>query len=436
MFGGITILGYDTDRKPHTQYRSRSVVLLREAAPVEASDHGMSEDFYSVLGVSRDADDEEIKRAYREKATKYHPDVSDEPDADEKFKQVKRAKEVLTDEEARQAYDRLGHENFEQARKRGGASSAGGGGRGGGDPFGGFGGGGDPFGGGGGGGGFGDIFEQFFGGSNGGFGSRGRSGPQQGSDLRTELGIDLEDAYEGTEKQFTVSRPERCPDCDGEGHPPEAEAETCPECNGQGQTAQVRQTAMGRVQQVQTCRRCEGEGTLYDETCSTCRGDGRVRNEATLTVTVPEGIRDGQTLRMEGEGAPGEPGARNGDLLIDVRVADHSDFERRDDDLVYDLAVSFPQTVFGDTIEVPTLSGTVEFDLPSGTQSGETFRLRGKGMPRLRRRGHGDLHVKTQVVTPEELNDEQREALEAFAEAGGEEVEVGQGFFKRLRNSL
>jgi molecular chaperone DnaJ len=394
----------------------------------------MSEDFYSALGVSRDADEDEIKRAYREKAAKYHPDVSDEPDADEKFKQVKRAKEVLTDEEARQAYDRLGHENFEEARKRGGAGSAGGDGRGG-DPFGGFGGGGgDPFGGGGG---LGDIFEQFFGGNGGGgFGSRGRSGPQQGSDLRTELGIDLEDAYEGTERQFSVSRPERCPDCNGEGHPPDADAQTCPECNGQGQTTQIRQTPMGRVQQVQTCRYCEGEGTLYEETCGTCNGDGRVRNEATLTVTVPEGIRDGQTLRMEGEGAPGEPGARNGDLLIDVRVSDHPDFERRDDDLVYDLAMSFPQAVFGDSIQIPTINGTAEFDLPAGTQSGETFRLAGKGMPRLRRRGHGDLHVKTQVVTPEDLNDDQREALEGFAEAGGEEVEVSQGFFKRLRNSL
>lgn len=393
----------------------------------------MSEDFYSVLGVSRDASDEEIKRAYRKKASEYHPDVSDEPDAEEKFKQVKRAKEILTDEEARQAYDRLGHENFEEARKRGGAGSAGGG-RGGSDPFGGFGGaGGDPFGGAGG---LGDIFEQFFGGTGGGFGSRGRNGPQQGSDLRTELRIDLEDAYEGTEKQFTVSRPERCPECEGQGHPPDADARTCPECEGQGQTTQVRQTPMGRVQQVQTCRRCGGQGTIYEETCSTCGGDGRVHNEATLTVTVPEGIRDGQTLRMEREGAPGEHGAPNGDLLIDIRIDDHADFERQGDDLVYDLAISFPQAVFGDTIQVPTLDGTVEFDLPAGTQSGETFRLRGRGMPRLRRRGHGDLHVRSQVVTPEDLNDEQRDALQAFMEAGGEEVEVGQGFFKRLRNSL
>jgi molecular chaperone DnaJ len=387
----------------------------------------MSEDFYSVLGVSEDAGDDEIKRAYRKKAAQYHPDVSDEPDAEEQFKRVQRAKEVLTDEEARQAYDRLGHENFEEARKRGG--TGGGGGAGAGDPFGGFGGGGGA-------GGFGDIFEQFFGGGGGGFGSRGGSGPRQGSDLRTDLAVDLGDAYEGTERRFTISRPERCPDCDGSGHPPEADAETCPECNGQGQTTQVRQTPMGRVQQVQTCRRCEGEGTLYDETCGTCNGDGRVHNEATLTVTVPQGIRDGQTLRMEGEGAPGEQGARNGDLLIDIRVRDHPDFTREGDDLAYDLAISFPQAVFGDTIEVPTMSGDVEFDLPTGTQSGETFRLSGKGMPRLRRRGNGDLHIHTQVVTPEDLNTDQREALEAFAEAGGEEVEVGQGFFRRLRNSL
>jgi molecular chaperone DnaJ len=193
---------------------------------------------------------------------------------------------------------------------------------------------------------------------------------------------------------------------------------------------------MGRVQQTQTCRRCEGEGTLYDETCSTCRGEGTVRNEATLSVEIPAGIRDGQTLRMDGEGAPGDRGARNGDLLIEVSVRDHPDFERDGDELHHNHAVSFPQAVFGDTVEVPTLDGKAEFDVPAGTQSGEVFRLGGKGMPHLRRRGHGDLYVQVQVVTPESLNEEQRDALEAFAEAGGEEVEVEEGFFEKIKNSL
>ncbi len=392
----------------------------------------MSEDFYSVLGVSRDASEDEIKQAYRKKAAEYHPDVSDDPNAEEKFKQAKQAKEVLTDEEKRSAYDRLGHDRFEQAKKRGGfdGGGAGAGGLGGmgGDPFSGMGGMG------GGGGGLGDIFEQFFGGGAG--GGRGRNGPRQGSDLRTDLAIELEEAYEGAQKQFTITRPEICPDCDGSGHPESAEAQTCPQCEGRGQTTQVQQTALGRVQQTQTCRRCGGDGTLYSESCGTCGGDGQVRNEATLSVEIPPGIRDGQTLRMEREGAPGENGGPKGDLLIEISVRKHPEFDREGDDLAHRAAISFPQATFGTTVEVPTLSGTVEMDVPAGTQSGETFRLERKGMPRLRRRGNGDLFVKVQVVTPDELNDEQREALEAFAEAGGEEVEVSEGFFKKIKNSL
>jgi molecular chaperone DnaJ len=391
----------------------------------------MSEDFYEALGVSRDASEDEIKRAYRKKAAEYHPDVNDDPDAEETFKKLRKAKEVLTDEEKRRMYDQLGHERFEQAEKHG--ATEGGGGAGG--PFGG--GAGGPFGGGAGGdpfgdmGGMGDIFEQFFGGG----GGRGQ-GPRGGQDLKTRMRIDLEEAYEGATKQLSVTRPERCPDCEGRGHPPSADAETCPECNGRGQTTRVQQTPLGRVQQTRTCRRCEGEGTLYSETCSTCRGNGVVENDATLQVDVPAGIRDGQTLRMDGEGAPGERGARNGDLLIDVEITDHPEFERDGDDLRHTTAISFPQAAFGDTIEVPTLDGPVEMDVEPGTQAGEVFRLSGTGMPRLRRRGHGDLFVRVQVVTPTELNQEQREALEQFAEAGGEEIDVDQGFFEKIKNSF
>ncbi|WP_336337729.1 molecular chaperone DnaJ [Haloarcula brevis] len=382
----------------------------------------MSQDFYEILGVSRDASGDEIKEAYREKAREYHPDVSDDPDAEEKFKQAKKAKEVLTDDEKRQMYDQMGHERFEQAEKRGGAGGGGRGGMGG-----------DPFGGGAGGFDMQDIFDQFFGG--GGRGGRG-SRRRQGQDLQTRLEIDLEEAYDGATKQLNVTRPETCGDCDGAGHPPGADSETCPECNGQGQTTQVQQTPMGRVQQTTTCRRCDGEGTLYDETCSTCRGNGVVQNDASLEVEIPAGIADGQTLRMEREGAPGEHGGPNGDLLIEVSVRDHPEFERDGDDLQHQQAISFPQAVFGDTITVPTLDGEVEVDVPDGTQSGEVFRLEGKGMPRLRRRGRGDLYVQVQVVTPDSLNAEQKEALEQFAEAGGEEVDVEEGFFEKLKNSL
>jgi len=384
----------------------------------------MTEDFYDVLGVGRDASEEEIQRAYREKVREYHPDVSDDPDAEEKFKKAKTAKEVLTDEEKREAYDQLGHERFVEAEKRGGVGG-GGGARG--DPFGGGAGGAGPFTD------MQDIFDQFFGGGGGGGGSR----PRQGRDLRTALEIDLEAAYHGAEKQLSVRRPEQCADCDGTGHPPGTDSETCPECNGRGQTTTVQQTPLGRVQQTTTCRRCEGEGTIYEERCGTCAGDGVVREEATLTVEVPPGIRDGQTLRMDGEGAPAEGGrGPNGDLLIEVSVADHPEFERDGDDLVKTQPISFPTAVFGADVEVETLDGTVSVDVPAGTQSGETFRLRNKGMPRLQRRGNGDLYVQVQVVTPEDLNEEQREALEQFAAAGGEEIDVGKGFFDKIKESF
>jgi molecular chaperone DnaJ len=392
----------------------------------------MAQDFYDVLGVDHDASEDEIKRAFRKIAAEHHPDVSDDPDSEEIFKQARRAKEVLTDEEQRQAYDRLGHERFEQARKQGGFDDGRGGragGFGGGSPFGG-GAGGDPFGGESP---FGDLFEQFFGG-----GGRGnaRSQARQGADLQTRLEVDLGEAYEGVEKRVTIRRPERCPECDGRGHPPGEEPSRCPQCDGRGQVTQVQQTALGRVQQTTACPRCEGAGELYERSCPECRGEGTVTNEATLTVEVPAGIRDGQTLRMEGEGAPGDRRARNGDLLIEISVADHSDFERDGADIYRREPISFPQAVFGDSIEVPTLGGSVEMDIPSGTQSGETFRLRGKGMPKLRGRGHGDQYVEVRVVTPDSLNKDQREALKAFAGAGGDDIDVSPGFFEKLRDSF
>ncbi len=376
----------------------------------------MSEDFYDVLGVSQDAGEDEINKAFRKKAAKYHPDVSDEPDAEEKFKEAKKAKEVLSDEQKRSAYDQMGHDRFEQAEKRGGFEGSGG--AGGFGRAGGFGGGG--------GGGLGDIFEQFFGGGSG-------SGRRQGADPQTRLSVTLEEVYEGVEKQMTINRPERCPVCDGAGG---ENPETCPECNGQGQVTQVQQTPFGRMQQTQACPNCRGDGQIYEESCGECRGEGQVTRETTLSVEIPRGIRDGQTLRMEREGAPGERGGPSGDLLIEIAVEDHPDFEREGDDLKYRVPISFPQATFGDTVEIPTIEGTVEMDVPAGTQSGERFRLEGKGMPRLRRRGQGDLYVSIQVVTPEELNTEQREALEAFAEAGGEEIEVEQGFFEKIKSSL
>ena len=386
----------------------------------------MSEDFYSLLGVSRDADEEEIKRAYRKKAAQNHPDVSDEENAEETFKKLQKAKEVLTDEEKRQMYDQLGHERFMQADKQGATDNAGRGGAGGRRRAGG-----DPFGGGMGD--IGDIFDQFFGGGRGG---RSRNRPSSGRDLKTSLTISLEEAAQGVTKQVTINRPETCSVCDGSGHPTDADARTCPNCNGRGQVQEVRRTALGRVQQTRTCPRCEGDGEIYEEICTNCGGDGTARTDATLSVDVPAGIKSGQTLRMNGEGAPGDRGARNGDLLIEVTVEDHPDFERDGDDLHTQEPISFPQAVFGDTLRVDTIDGQVDVEVPAGTQSGERLRLRDEGMPHLRGRGRGDLYVHLQVVTPEDLNEDQKEALREFAEAGGEEVDVDAGFFDKLKSSL
>ncbi len=383
----------------------------------------MAEDFYDVLGVGRDASEEEINRAFRKLAAKYHPDVSDEPDADEKFKRAKKAKEVLADEEKRDLYDRLGHERFLQFEKTGGTDAGGqaaGDFFGGGDAFGG----GDPFG---------DIFEQFFGTRRGRGQGRRR---QQGADLRTSMTIDLEEAYHGSRKRITIRRPEGCDTCDGTGRPPGADPVRCPECDGRGQRTRVQRSPFGRVQHTETCPRCEGEGQLYEGQCSACQGEGIVEREATLEVEVPPGIRDGQRLRMEGEGGPGSHGGPPGDLLIEVTVRSHPEFDREGDNLYYALELSFPQAALGDRVTVPTIDGSVEMRIPAGTQNGERFRLDDKGMPRLNRRGYGDLIVEAHVAVPDRLTDEQREAIESLAEAMDVDLEMDTSLFDRIRGSL
>ena len=381
----------------------------------------MAEDFYDVLGVNRDASEEEINKAFRKQAARYHPDVSDESDAEEKFKQAKKAKEVLTDEEQRQLYDQLGHERYIQADKHGATDNGARGGAHGGDPFGG-GFGDDPFG---------SIFDQFFNRQ-----SSGRSRPQKGRDLRTSMTIDLDAAFDGVTKRVTIRRPERCDSCDGSGHPPDATARTCPECDGHGQVTRIQRSAFGRVQQTEQCRRCAGEGTLYSEPCEDCDGEGIVEASHTLEVDVPAGISDGQTLRMEGEGAPGSNGGPNGDLLIDVRVAAHPNFDRLGDNLLREIELSYPQAVLGDRITVETLDGTVELRIPAGTQPGDRFRLEGRGMPRLNRRGRGDLLVEATVKVPEELTEAQREAIEALADASDEDLDIDESLFDRIRGSF
>ncbi|MDY6764666.1 MAG: molecular chaperone DnaJ, partial [Halobacteria archaeon] len=339
----------------------------------------MAQDYYDILGVSKDASEEEIKKAYREKARKYHPDTSDHENAQEKFKKIKKAYEVLSDEDARQAYDRMGHERFEQAEKQGFDPSD--------DGFGGFGGGGrtgrsagfEGFSG------FEDIFNDLFGGSGGfgGFGRQQRS--QRGSDVHTTITISLEEAFKGADKEVTFTRSVTCDDCGGSGARDNSSVRTCPQCNGSGQMRETQRTAFGRSTTVRPCSRCDGSGKIIEDPCPTCNGSGEVNRRETRTITIPRGVEDGTTLQVRGGGNTGERG--EGDLLIEVNVREHDKFKREGTDILYTHPISFPQAVFGDEVQVPTIDGEVKMDIPAGTQSGETFRLRDKGMPPMRGSG-------------------------------------------------
>lgn len=381
------------------------------------------QDYYSALGVSRDASQEEIKKAYRKKAKEYHPDISKHDDAEEKFKNVKKAYETLSDESARKQYDRLGHRNFEEAKKRGGGpGGTGGPGGAGAGGFGGFGGGG---------GGFEDIFDMFFGGG-------GRKGPRRGRDLQTSATVTLKEAFEGTEKQVTYPRHAACERCDGTGAASDDAIETCGECGGSGAVQQMVNTPQGRMMTRQPCRACQGEGQVVTEPCNRCNGLGKMKERNTVRVTIPPGIRDGQRVRAQGQGEAGERGHPSGDLYVRVNVAPHDRFERRGDELLYVQPVTFPQAVFGDTVRIDTFDGTIDVKVPPGTQSGKKLRLRGKGMPRTSARGRGDMHVTVQVVTPDpsDLDEESVEALQQYAEATGDEVELDEGLLEKLKKRV
>ncbi|MDY6780204.1 MAG: molecular chaperone DnaJ [Halobacteria archaeon] len=383
----------------------------------------MAKDYYDVLGVSRDADQEEIKRAYREKARKYHPDASDHENAEERFKEIQEAYDTLSDEEKRQAYDRMGHQQYNQAKKQGfdpsdGGFGGGAGGMGGqGQGMGGFEGGS-----------FEEIFQNLFGGGMG--GGRGDASRRSGGDeTRTSVEISLEEAFEGAEREVTFPTRTSCDTCGGSGAAEGSEVERCSTCGGSGQTRQKQQTPFGQATTVRTCPDCRGSGRSIEEPCPDCGGDGEKRERVTRSVEIPAGVEDGTTLRLQTGGS---------DLYIDVHVADHDTFERDGADVHYVHPISFPQAVFGDTVRVPTLEGEVEMEIPEGTQSAETFRLGGKGMPRMRRRGRGDQYVRVEVVTPDpgDLNEEEREALYDFAEAGGDEIEVDEGIFEKLKRGV
>ncbi|XGI84676.1 molecular chaperone DnaJ [Halorutilales archaeon Cl-col2-1] len=391
----------------------------------------MTQSYYDVLGVSKDASDDEIKEAYREKAREYHPDISDHDDAEERFKKVQEAYDVLGDDDARQAYDQMGHQRFEQAKKQGFDPSEDGfqgAGAGAGAGAGGFGGGAGASGMGG----FEDLFNDLFG--FGGGRGRGR-GSDRGSDVETTVTISLEDAFEGIEREVTYSHDVTCQTCGGTGAKDDSSVHTCETCGGRGEVRQQQQTPFGTTTSVRPCPDCGGSGQIIEEECPDCNGRGKKTKTETTRVRIPSGVEDGTTLRVSGGGNAGEAGSRDGDLYIQVEVEDHDRFDREGDDIYYTHPVSFPRAVFGGEVRVPTLDGEVEMEVPSGTQSGERFRLRDKGMPRMRGRGRGDEYVDIQVVTPDpsDLNDEETEALRQFAEAGGDEIEVDEGFFDKIK---
>lgn len=381
-------------------------------------------DYYEVLGVSRGASEEEIKKAYKKAAKQYHPDLHpDDPAAAEKFKEVNEAAEVLTNAEKRQRYDQFGHAGVDNNGMGGG-----------------FGGGGfSDFGG------FGDIFENIFGGFGGGSSQRNR--PRRGADIEATLNISFEEAAFGVDKELKITRLEDCSTCQGSGAAAGTAPKTCSQCGGSGQVRMVQNTPFGQVQNVRPCPQCHGEGTIIDTPCSDCHGTGKNRKNRTIKVSVPKGMENGASLRISGEGEDGYKGGGRGDLYVHVNVSPHPDFIRVGDDTHAQCDISFTQAVLGDTIEVPTLDGKVAFQIPPGTQNNAVFRLKEKGIPHMRGKGRGDHKIKVRVLVPVNLNEKQTSKLREFEESLedhnykniGKKTETShkdKGFFDKMKDAF
>ena len=371
-------------------------------------------DYYELLGVGRDATQDDIKRAFRRRAMELHPDANpDDPEAETQFKEVALAYETLSDPVRRQRYDRFGPE--------GAAASAGA------DAFNfnsNFGS-------------LGDIFDAFFGGSASGFAGGGRGGPPRGQDLEVVVEIDFERAVFGGEQPITVRTAIACDTCEATGAASGSRAQACPQCGGTGQVRRVRQSILGQMVTAGACAHCGGMGQIIEKPCPDCRGEGRQIQDKTYTVDVPAGVDTGSTLRLGGRGAAGIRGGGYGDLYVHVKVDGHQRFQRQGYDLVHELHVPFTQATLGAQFAFETLDGTEDLVLPRGTQTGRVFRLRGRGVPHVEGRGRGDLLVQIVVDTPTELSGEQEEILRQLAELRGDDVApADSGFFSRIRSAF
>ena len=382
-------------------------------------------DYYEVLGVPKTASDDELKKAYRQLAKKYHPDLNpDDKEAEVKFKEANEAYEVLADKEKRARYDQFGHAGVDPSYG-GGAGGYGGFGGAGGFDFGDLG----------------DSFSDFFGGGFGG-GSRRRSNPnmpRQGSDLHTSCTIGFFEACHGAQKDISISRMESCPDCGGKGTNGGTEPQTCPDCGGSGQTRVTQRTPLGTISTQRACSRCGGKGKIITDPCKKCSGSGRVRVNKTINVSIPAGIDDGQPLAIRGQGDGGINGGPFGDLILTINVRPDTLFKRDGYDIWCEIPLTFTQAVFGDELVVPTIDGKVKYNIPEGTQPGTVFRLKGKGVPVLNGgRGRGDQYVEVTVEVPKGLSKPQREALKKFDELmndqDGKQYEKRKGFFDKLKD--
>ena len=374
-------------------------------------------DYYEVLGLNKGASDDEIKKAYKKQARKYHPDLNpDNKEAEEKFKEVNEAYEVLSDPNKKSRYDQFGHAGVDPNFGAGGGY---GGGFDGGFDFGDLG----------------DIFGSFFGGGFGGGARRTNpNAPQRGESIRLSLAITFEEAAFGCEKDVTVERMDQCGTCHGNGCAPGTTPEVCSECRGTGTVQVRRQTPMGVFATTSPCGRCGGKGKIIHQPCPDCKGTGSVRKRKTIKASIPAGIDNGQTISVRGQGHAGKNGGPAGDLLITITVKPHDLFRREGTSVLCDAPITFAQAVLGAELEIPTIDGKVKYDLPEGTQSGTTFRLKGKGIPSINGRGRGDQYVTVYIETPKNLNKEQKEALKKFAEAVGDtNYEERRKFFKKFK---